>query len=303
MIAAIAHCMHRARCRVACTSSDRAGSERNCADSAPHNASAAAVRAAQGAALTAARAASAALSFTKLRAWSGRADDDQRSECVVCLGDFALSDMERRVLGNCGHTICVQCFEQMERSAATSNIQRRDTAGAPPVLCPVCREPAAPDPRAWLAYQTDSLRGRTYFHHLDSGESSWERPRGSAAFWQRFVRPKQTECDKAAQQTDDTRQELDLCEYSSPKLGSLPRPESFYINLATGECVSSRPKEMISTIFADSCGGSGADPNLGPHSRHLRKQGHATDASHVSKRGAVICSVQSVPIRNNNNRF
>ena len=152
-------------------------------------------------------------------------------------------------------------------------------------------------PRAWLAYQTDSLRGRTYFHHLDSGESSWERPRGSAAFWQRFVRPKQTGCDKAAQQTDDTRQDLDLGQHSGLGVGSLPCPESFYINLATGECVSSRPKEMISAIFANI--GSGADPDLGLHSRHSRREGHAIDATQVSKCAAGLCSVQAVPARNN----
>lgn len=230
--------------------------------------------------MTAARAASMALRSAKRGAWSGRADDTERSECVVCLGDFPLSQMERRVLGNCGHTVCVQCFEQMEESMADADA----ALGVASVLCPVCREPAAPDPRAWLAYETDSLRGRTYFHHLESGESSWERPRGSGAFWQRFVRPEQPGCgDKAAQQTHDVRQELDQQgqqgQQSALRVGSLPRPESFYINLATGESVNSRPREMRHTIFANNCGGTctGTDADEHPHShsRRSRKDGHA----------------------------
>ena len=87
--------------------------------------------------------------------------------------------------------------------------------------CPVCRATIAEDPSQWMAFQTDSLRGRTYFQDTDSGDTQWQRPAGSHAFWQQII--------------------------------VQPGNKSRFFNLATGESCSKRPASMRKKIYVRQC--------------------------------------------------
>ena len=143
--------------------------------------------------------------------WDGSLSSEASSECAVCLENLPLVDMARRVIGECGHAVCNDCFISLERAHAARECED-------PLCCPVCRTEIGADPSQWVAFQTDSVRGRQYFQHLETGDTQWTRPKGSRAFWQKVtVQPGNRVC---------------------------------YFNLATGESCSERPSSMRKSIYA-----------------------------------------------------